>query len=169
MKAAHRLVVLAMMSMTLGAGCSSSTPSSGPPSSGLPYKPEVAVPGPAISAAYTVVGDRLRVEIDTGGRRLERAQIVKPDGAPLEAQTLEAAASGGNWGSPVGISIGVGRIGGMGGVGTGVGVSTGGVVGGGGGAGTNTIASFPLEQAGPRPWRVRVKLEGIEPVDIVVG
>jgi hypothetical protein len=56
-------------------------------------------------------------------------------------------------------------------VGTGVGVSTGGVVGGSGAppAGANSIAAFPLEHAGPRPWRVRVKIEGIEPADIVVG
>ena len=116
------------------------------------------------------MSDRLRVEIDTGGRRLERAQIVKPDGSVLEAQTIEYSAPSGAVGSPVSIGIGIGRFGGMGGVSTGVGVSTGGVVGGSGSsAGANTIASFPLDQAGPRPWRVRVKLEGMEPADIVVG
>ena len=132
--------------------------------------------GAPISAAYTIVNDRLRVEIDTGGRRLERAQIVKADGSFVDAQTIEYTASsgGGSWGSPVGISIGVGSFGRMGGgsaVGTGVGVSTGGVVGGSGAppAGANSIAAFPLEQAGPRPWRVRVKIESIEPADIVVG
>ena len=157
------------------AGCSSSTPAPAPTASNLPYKPETPVAGPPISAAYTIVSDRLRVEIDTGGRRLERAQIVKADGSFVDAQTIEytAAAGGGSWGSPVGISIGVGSFGRMGGggVGTGVGVSTGGVVGGSGAppAGANSIATFPLEQAGLRPWRVRVKIEGIEPADIVVG
>ena len=154
-----------LLAMTLGAACSSSTPSSG-----LPYKPEVPVTGSAISAAYTIVSDRLRVEIDTGGRRLERAQIVKADGAVLEAQTIEYSAPSGAVGNPVSIGIGIGRYGGMGGVSTGVGVSTGGVVGGSGSsAGANTIASFPLDQSGQRPWRVRVRLEGMEPVDIVVG
>src|SRR5262245_33391532 len=155
--------------VVLAAGCASSA---SPPYTGLPYKPETPVAGVPVSAAYTVVGDRLRVEIDTGGRRLERAQIVKADGAVLEAQTIEfAAPSGGSYGSPVGISIGIGGIGGMGGgAAGGVGVSTGGVVGGGGGGSPgNTVAAFPLDQAGPRPWRVRVKLEGAEPVDIVVG
>ena len=152
-----------LLAMTLGAACSSSTPYSG-----LPYKPEVPVAGAAVSAAYTIVGDRLRVEIDTGGRRLERVQIVKADGPILEAQTIEYYAPTGSVGSPISIGIGIGSFGR--GVGGGVGVSTGGVVGGGGnGAGANAIASFPLDQAGQRPWRVRVKLEGMEPADIVVG
>jgi hypothetical protein len=32
-----------------------------------------------------------------------------------------------------------------------------------------TIAWFPLAPAGPAPWRVYVKLAGIEPTTIVVG
>jgi hypothetical protein len=171
-----RASMLAAILTIAVAGCSSSTPAPVPTSSNLPYKPETPVAGAPISAAYTIVSDRLRVEIDTGGRRLERAQIVKADGSFVDAQTIEYTASGGggSWGSPVGISIGVGsfgRTGGGGAVGTGVGVSTGGVVGGSGAppAGANSIAAFPLEQAGPRPWRVRVKIEGIEPADIVVG
>ncbi len=169
-----RASMLAAILMIAVAGCSSSTPAPAPTSSNLPYKPEVPVAGPPISAAYTIVNNWLRVEIDTGGRRLERAQIVKADGAFVDAQTIEYTASGGggSWGSPVGISIGVGSFGRMGGgTATGVGVSTGGVVGGSGAppAGANSIAAFPLEQAGPRPWRVRVKIEGIEPADIVVG
>ena len=174
MRISSASVLVAALTIAL-AGCSSSTPPPPPTASNLPYKPETPVAGPPISAAYTIVSDRLRVEIDTGGRRLERAQIVKADGAFVDAQTIEytAAAGGGGWGSPVGISIGVGSFGRMGGggVGTGVGVSTGGVVGDSGAppAGANSIATFPLEQAGPRPWRVRVKIEGIEPADIVVG
>lgn len=165
MRAASGVMLLAMASMTLGAACSSSTPYSG-----LPYRPEVPVTGAPISAAYIIVSDRLRVEIDTGGHRFERAQIVKPDGSILEAQTIEHSAPSVAVGSPFSFGIGFGHFGGMGGVSTGVGVSTGGVVGGGGSsAGAFTIASFPLDQAGPRPWRVRVKLGGMEPVDIVVG
>jgi hypothetical protein len=58
-----------------------------------------------------------------------------------------------------------------GGVSTGVGVSTGGVVGGGGSSSEvgSSIASFPLAQAGPSPWRVRVKLQGTDAADILVG
>jgi len=175
MRASFGAVALAVSAMTLGSGCASSAPPPAPVSANFPYKPETAVPGPPISAAYSVTTDRLRIEIDTGGRRLERAQIVKTDGALLDAQTIEftQAPSGGGYGSPIGIGIGIGSFGHMGGgVGTGVGVSTTGVVGGGsGGGGTsgNTIASFALDQAGQRPWRLRVKLEGVEPFDIVVG
>lgn len=143
-------------------------------SAGLPYKPEVQPPGATVSAAYTIVSDRLRVEIDGRGRRVERAQIVKPDGAVLEAQTIEYTPAASSGGSPVSIGFGLGGFSSTGrhsGVGTGVGVSTGGLVGGGGSAGEvgSSIASFPLAQAGPSPWRVRVKLQGTDPADILVG
>jgi len=138
----------------------------------LPYKPAVQPPGATVSAAYTIVSDRLRVEIDGGGRRVERAQIVKADGGVLEAQTIEYTPAAGGGGSPVSIGFGVGSFGSVGGgVSTGVGVSTGGVVGGGGSSSAvgSSIASFPLAQAGPSPWRVRVKLQGTDPADILVG
>jgi hypothetical protein len=147
------------------AACSSSSP-------GLPYKPAVQPPGATVSAAFTIVSDRLRVEIDGRGRRVERAQIVKPDGTLLEAQTIEYTPAAGGGGSPVSIGFGIGSFGSMGGgVGTGVGVSTGGVVGGGGSSSEvgSSIASFPLGQAGPSPWNVRVKLQGTDPADILVG
>jgi hypothetical protein len=140
---------------------------------GLPYRPAVQPAGAAVSAAYTIVSDRLRVEIDGSGRRLERAQIVRPDGGVLEAQTIEytpgeytpGRSSGG---SPVSIGFGVGSFGHVGGgVSTGVGVSTRTTVG--GGEVGSSIASFPLAQAGPGPWRVRVKLVGVEPAEILVG
>ena len=152
-------VAALLLAVTLGA-CAST-------SSSLPYQPAVQPAGATVSAAYTIVADRLRVEIDGGGRRLERAQIVRPDGSVLEAQTIEYTAPRGG-GSPIGIGFGIGSFGGLGGgVSTGVGVSTGTTVGGGGSA--TAIASFPLAQAGPRPWRVRVKLEGVEPADILMG
>ena len=140
--------------------------------SDLPYKPAAQPAGATVSAAYTIVSDRLRVEIDGRGRRVERAQIVKADGAVLEAQTIEYTPAAGGGGSPVSIGVGIGSFGSLGGgVSTGVGVSTGGVVGGGGSAGEvgSSIASFPLAQAGPSPWRVRVKLQGTDPADILVG
>jgi len=154
-------VAALLLAVTLGA-CAST-------SSSLPYQPAVQPAGATVSAAYTIVADRLRVEIDGSGRRLERAQIVRPDGGVLEAQTIEYTALRGG-GSPIGIGFGIGSFGSMGGgVGTGVGVSTGTMVGGGGSGSATAIASFPLAQAGPRPWRVRVKLEGVEPADILVG
>src|SRR5262252_8346387 len=117
-------VVLAVSALTLGSGCSSSAPPAAP-----------------VSAAYSVTTDRLRIEIDTGGRRLERAQIVKTDGALLDAQTIEftQAPSGGSYGSPIGSGIGAGSFAPMGsGVGSGVAVSTAGGVGGSGGGGGGT-------------------------------
>jgi hypothetical protein len=147
------------------AACSSSSP-------GLPYKPVVQPPGATVSAAFTIVSDRLRVEIDGRGRRVERAQIVKPDGTLLEAQTIEYTPAAGGGGSPVSIGFGIGSFGSVGsGVSTGVGVSTGGVVGGGGSSSEvgSSIASFPLAQAGASPWNVRVKLQGTDPADILVG
>jgi len=127
MRTSRAAVALALSAITLGVGCSSSSAPVVAVPANFPYKPETPVPGPPISAAYSVTTDRLRIEIDTGGRRLERAQIVKTDGALLDAQTIEftQAPSGGSYGSPIGIGIGVGSFGHMGsGVGTGVGVST---------------------------------------------
>jgi hypothetical protein len=157
-------VAAMILALALGACASSSL--------NLPYKPEVQPSGATISAAYTIVADRLRVEIATDGRRLERAQVVRPDGALLEAQTIEYTAPVSGGGSPVDIGFGIGSFGSRGGVGTGVGVSTGTTVGGGSSSsavGPSTIASFPLAQAGPSPWRVRVKLQGTELADILVG
>ena len=147
-------VAAVILALTLGA-CASSPLN-------LPYKPEIQPSGATLSAAYT-----------TEGRRLERAQIVRPDGSLLEAQTIDYTPPVGGGGSPVGIGFGIGSFGNLGGgVGTGVGVSTGTTVGGGSSAsavGPTTIASFPLAQAGPSPWRVRVKLQGIDSADILVG
>lgn len=164
MRAQVAALTLAMTVALAGAACSSASPS-------LPYKPEVQPPGATISAAYTIVVDRLRVEIESGGHRLERTQIVKPDGTVLEAQTIEYTPASGRGGSPVGIGFGIGSFGGLGGgVSTGVGVSTGATVGGGGSSAIgSSIASFPLAQAGPSPWRVRVKLQGTDPADVLVG
>jgi hypothetical protein len=164
-----RTTVAAMLLAGLLAGALAACSSS---SSGLPYKPAVQPPGATVSAAYTIVSDRLRVEIDGRGRRVERAQIVKPDGTVLEAQTIEYTPASGGGGSPVSIGLGLGSFGSVGGgVSTGVGVSTGGVVGGGGSSSEvgSSIASFPLAQAGPSPWRVRVKLQGTDAADILVG
>ena len=164
-----RTTVAAMLLAGLLAGVLAACSSS---SSGLPYKPAVQPPGATVSAAYTVVSDRLRVEIDGRGRRVERAQIVKPDGTVLEAQTIEYTPAPSGGGSPVSIGLGIGSFGSVGGgVSTGVGVSTGGVVGGGGSSSEvgSSICSFPLAQAGPSPWRVRVKLQGTDPADILVG
>ncbi|MGH7311595.1 MAG: hypothetical protein ACREJV_00350, partial [Candidatus Rokuibacteriota bacterium] len=120
---------------------------------------------------YQIVGDRLKIELDTDGYPLEEAKILRPDGSELHPQTIEhtAYASGGYGGSGVSIGVGLGggswgRRGGVGG-GVGVGIPVGGSSRGDG----PTFAYFPLDQVGPAPWRLRVKLAGIEPTVIVLG
>jgi hypothetical protein len=149
----------AMALLALG-GCASAT---------LPYTPAQQPAGARIAAAYRVVGDRLRIEIDTDGLRVEEVKIIKPDGSELHAQTIETPAIAPT-GSPVSVGVGVGggtwgRRGGFG-VGTGVGI---GIPVGGSRVEGHTFAYFPADQAGPAPWRLRVKLAGIEPALIVVG
>jgi hypothetical protein len=152
-------LALAVAALSL-VGCASS----------LPYKPEVQPKGATVSAGYQILADRLRVEIDTDHRRLEDIWIVKSDGTAVRAQTIDNAPT--VVGPPPSVSIGVGggSWGGRGGIGVGTGVGVGIPVGG----GTPriegpTFASFPLEQVGPPPWRVHVKLAGVEPTTILIG
>jgi hypothetical protein len=133
----------------------------------LRYTPERQPAGVPISADYTVAGDRLRVEVDTGRHRLEWAEIVRPDGSTLRAETIEHPGPGGG-GSGVGIGIGVGSGRRTGSVGVGGGVGIGTRLGGGPIAEGNTVAVFPLDAIGPPPWRLGVKAVGIEPVLIVL-
>ena len=136
----------------------------------LPYKPDVQPKGATISAGYQILADRLRVELDTDHRRLEDIWIAKPDGTAVRAQTIDNAPT--VVGPPPSVSGGVG--GGAGGGRSGIGVGTGVGVGIPVGSGTPriegpTFASFPLEQVGPPPWRVHVKLAGVEPTTILIG
>jgi hypothetical protein len=151
------MLVVATLTSVAVAGCSGAS---------LPYRPEIQPSGAKVSAAYAVVGDRVRIEVDTGKRRLEEASIVKPDGSVLQAQAIELGPPTSSSSSPISIGIGGGTYGG--GVGTGVGVGF--PVGGGlTTSDGNTYAFFPASQAGPPPWRLNVKLSGTEPVVIVVG
>jgi hypothetical protein len=134
----------------------------------LPYKPDPQPPGARISAAYTVVGDRIRVELDTDGKRLEQVWILKPDGTSVAANAVESAPVVAT--PPPSISIGIGgaswgrhtSVGSSASAGVPVGAGSTHVEG-------NTIAWFPLAAAGPAPWRVYVKLAGIVPTTVVVG
>jgi hypothetical protein len=142
-------------------GCASAT---------LPYKPEVQPKGATISAGYQILADRLRVEIDTDHRRLEDIWIVKSDGTAVRAQTIENAPT--VVGPPPSVSVGVGggSWGGRSGIGVGTGVGVGIPVGSGPARIEGpTFASFPLDQVGPPPWRVFVKVAGVEPTSILVG
>jgi hypothetical protein len=139
--------------------------------SSLPYTPAQQPAGARVSAAYQLVADRLRIELDTGGRRVEEAKILKADGGEVRALAIDLAPAVSS-GPPVGFGIGVGggSFGTRGGVGVGTGVSVGVPVGGpSGDVGGNTFAWFPLAEAGPAPWNLYVRLAGVEPVVIPVG
>jgi hypothetical protein len=154
--------LMALVALVALGGCAGQT---------LPYKAEPQPGGSRIAAAYQVVAGRLRVEIATDGQRLEEAKIVRQDGATVYPQTIEHAQVV-QGGSPVGIGFGIGggSFGGRSGVGVGTGVSVGIPVG--GAPSTlpgNTIAWFPLDQVGPGPWRLLVKLPLTEPATIILG
>jgi hypothetical protein len=153
---------LALAALLALAGCATAT---------LPYTPAQQPAGAPVSATYQVLGDRLRIEIDSGGRRIEEVTILKPSGALLRAPAIDAPVPS-PAGSPVGIGIGIGggSFGTRGGVGVGTGLSVGVPVGGGSGAVEgNSFAWFPLAEAGPAPWRLYVKLAGLEATFILVG
>ena len=155
----HGPVVLGLF---LLAGCASAS---------LPYTPAQQPSGARVSAAYQVLADRLRIELDTGGRRVEEAKIIRPDGVEVRALALDLAPAVSS-GPPVGFGIGVGggSFGTRGGVGVGTGVSVGVPVGGPSpDAGGNTFAWFPLTEAGSAPWNLYVTLAGAEPVVFPVG
>src|SRR2546421_8964155 len=141
------------------AGCSQAT---------LPYKPEAQPKGARVAAAYQMLADRLKIEIDTDHRRLEDLFIVRADGTAVRAQTIENAPVVTGPGPTVGIGIGGASIGRGGGIGTGVGVGV--PV----GEGPRRLqgpnfATFPLPQGGPPPWRLHPKLAGVAPTTILIG
>ena len=158
-----KALALALGAVSLLPGCASSPT--------LPYTPVAQPPGARISAAYQIVADTLRFEVDTDHQRLEEARIVKADGTEVRAVNIEnppivtSAPS-----SSFGFGIGGVSGGGGGGVGVGTGMSIGVPV----GSPTTTIEghtfiSFPLSESGPAPWRLQLHLAGTEPVIIPVG
>jgi hypothetical protein len=145
-------MMLAVMAVTAGCGSSS----------GLRYKPEAPGVGARVAADYMVLADRVRVEIDTRGTRLEDAQILRADGTGVRPQTVEYPVYNYN---PSGVTFGIGMgrssYGGGGtAVGTGVGFGTtmpvGDAV-----ADGNTVLYFALDQIGPAPWRLQAQLAGL--------
>src|SRR6267142_1674980 len=90
-------VRLFVVALVLLAGCSHAT---------LPYKPDPQPRGARVSAAYQVVGDRLRIELDTSGQRLEQAWLRQPGGGSLAPDAVENPPV--VTGPPPSISVGVG-------------------------------------------------------------
>jgi hypothetical protein len=132
----------------------------------LPYRPERQPFGATISADVRATGDRLRVEIDSEGYRVEWAVLVQAGGAEVAPEALvPGGAAAPRGGLSIGLGGGTGGSGGSGSyaVGSAVGVGVGS-----GGSAATTLAVFRLELAGPPPWRLRVKVVGVDPVDIVL-
>jgi hypothetical protein len=135
----------------------------------LPYRPERQPLGARISADYARIQDILKVTIDTGGRQLQDAYILAPDGSAVRARTIEypplAPPSSA-------VQIGVGFAGGSwgyaGGVGVGTGVSVGAPIGSVRPQGP-TVATFPADAIGPGPWDLRLRLAGLDETAIVLG
>jgi len=93
---------------------------------------------------------------------------LKPDGSSLGPQDVEAPAVASNPGPSVRFGTAGGVSGHRSAVATGAGVSF--PFGGGSSrADSNTIAWFPLGPAGPPPWQLYVKLNGIVPTTFTVG
>lgn len=131
----------------------------------LPYRPEHQPFGAAISADIRVTEDRLRVEIDSEGYRVERAVLVRDGYAEIAPEALAPPVAVPSGGLSIGLGIGTGgsSSGGSYSVGTGVGVGLGGPR-----PAATTLAVFRLADAGPPPWRLRVKVMGVDAVDIVL-
>src|SRR2546426_6366327 len=148
-----------LMALVVLAGCARAT---------VPYKPEPQPDGAKISAGYQMLADRLRIEIDTDHRRLEDIWIVRSDGNAVRAQSIENAPVVTGPGPTIGVGVGGASIGRGVGIGTGVGV---GVPVGEGPSRIegSTFATFPLDQVGPPPWRLHLKLAGVAPTTILVG
>jgi hypothetical protein len=149
-------VVVALLALT---GCSHAT---------LPYTPERQPEGAKISAGYQLLADRLRIEIDTDHRRLEDVWILRSDGNAIRAQTIENAPMVTGPGPTIGLGVGGVSMGRGSAIGSGVGVGV--PI----GEGPTRIegssfATFPLDQVGPPPWNLHVKLAGVAPTVIVVG
>ncbi len=136
----------------------------------LPFKPVSQPAGVYLSADYVLMADRLRVDVDTYGYRLEDAQIVMPNNTIVRPQTIEQPPPAYSSGSSVGFGVGGGSFsGGRGGgvgVGTGVGVNI--PMGGDTRVAGYTVLYFALDQIGPAPWRLSIKVAEASPAEIVL-
>jgi hypothetical protein len=132
----------------------------------LPFQPERQPFGATISADVRTVDGRLRVEIDSSGYRVEWAVLVDDAGATLAPEALvPPAPPESRGGLSIGLGLGAASSGSAGGVSvaSGVGIPVGSAR-----VSGNTMAWFPLDQLHPPPWRLRVKVVGVEPVHILL-
>lgn len=114
------------LSVLLLAGCAS----------GLPYKPTTG--DAPVSASHQLASDRLYVQLDTEGYRVESAQLVLASGVQITPETVHHPARG--RGSSAGDDRSYG----------------------------NTVVLFPATRVGPGPWVIRVKLTHFPAVEIAL-
>jgi hypothetical protein len=129
------------------------------------FTPAEQPAGVRLAADYSIAGNTLRVWIESGGYRVEDVLLLRPDGAVVRPFAIEPTSPGPGSGLGIGIGVG-GSVGSGGGVSVGTGVGVGSGIG--GGPRSHTVAVFPLDQAGPAPWTLHVKVVGIPPVVILL-
>ena len=129
----------------------------------LPYRPERQPFGATISADVSVREDRLLVRIDSEGYRVERAVLLRDGGTEVVPEALVPPDAPPSGGLSIGLGVGGGSGWGSYSVGTSVGMGLGGPY-----REATTLAVFRRDVAGPPPWRLRVKVVGVEPVDIII-
>jgi len=154
-----RRLLTSLLALFALAGCARAT---------LPYTPEPQPNGARVSAGYQMLANQLRIEVDTDQRRIEDIWIVRSDGTAVRAQGIENPPLVTSPGPTIGVGVGGVSMGRGGGFGTGVGV---GVPVGEGPTrmAGNTFATFALDQVGPPPWQLHLKLSGLGPTTILVG
>jgi hypothetical protein len=131
----------------------------------LPYRPERQPFGATIAAGLHVTEDQLRVEIDSDGYRVERAVLVREGDAEIAPEALVPPSAPPGGGLSIGLGVGAAgwSSGGSYSVGSGIGIGFGGPR-----PQWTTLAVFRLGEAGPPPWRLRVKVVGVDAVDILL-
>jgi hypothetical protein len=129
----------------------------------FPYRPERQPFGAAISVGMSLRDDRLLVRIDSEGYRVERAVLVAEGDREVSPEALVPATEPPGGGLSIGVGVGGGTASRRGSYSVGTGVGLGSPYG-----EATTLAVFRLGEAGPPPWRLRVKVVGVEPVDIVI-
>lgn len=126
----------------------------------LQYEPDPFIKSAKLlSADYTELDNKLMVEVNTDGFRIDQIWIAVAGGVDVKPSQIEYQTGGGG-----GVGFGVGVGGGGGGIGVGAGT------GGGGGHITGiTKVFFDKAAIGPAPWNMQIKLMSMPRTTIVLG
>lgn len=126
----------------------------------LRYEPDPFIKSAKLlSADYTELADKLKVEVNTDGFRIDQVWVAVAGGGDVKPTQIEYDKGGGG-----GVGFGVGVGGGGGGVGVGAGANT--------GRGENiqrVYLYFDKAAVGPAPWSLQIKLMSMPRTTIVLG